>query len=371
METAMETEIRPQCPRCQAAVVPTTGYCRACGHALPGTQPEISTTDPKARAALLPTRPSVAALISLAAVVFAILVLTAPILVVRWAFFGPDDTVRGFFTALAERDADAAWERVHVTSVDRVSQPALAGGSLRHDDYTPPSDFELRQVRADGDRATAQVHYKIAGVPYDDTLTLTRLGGPEHTLRRWHLDDGVRQLPVAVDGGSTVTVVGVPVSLERTTILAAFPGAYTLRLPDDPLVEAEPVTVHAGDLDGGVLVPRLRDSAQQQIQEQVNTYLDGCARQREPVPDGCPFQYVSYYGDVVSISWKITRPPTLTYTLVAERQVEVATEQSGLAVATGRTTSAFSPTFNETVDFSVRGVATASGGGGVTFTAAS
>ncbi|MEJ3746691.1 zinc ribbon domain-containing protein [Actinomycetes bacterium KLBMP 9797] len=375
----MQTETLVGCPRCRAAVSPTAGYCRTCGHALPGTQPEITTTDPKARAALLPTRPSPTALISLLAVVFGILALTTPILVVRWAFFGPDDTVRGYFAALAERDADAAWERVHAMSVDRASQPALAGGALRHADYTPPSGFELREVRTDGDRATAQVHYEIAGTPYDEILTLRRLGGPDHTLRRWHIDNGVRELPVAVDGGpgmravdggSAVTVVGVPVLLGRETVLAAFPGAYTVRLPDDPLVEAEPVTVNTGGQEGGLLTPRLRDSARQQIEQQVKTYLERCAQQREVAPDGCPFRYSSYYGDVVSISWKITRLPTLSYAVLPGQQVEVETSQPGVATATGRTTSTFSPTFSEAVDLSVRGVA-AVGGSGVTFMATS
>ncbi|MFD0744140.1 hypothetical protein ACFQ1L_21695 [Phytohabitans flavus] len=110
-------DIQTPCARCRVEISGMAPYCRNCGYAQPAHEAEAAAAraaaEPSARAALLPTRPSPAALISLLVVVASILAATTPILVVRSVFFGPADSVHDYFEALADRDAGAAWRYVY------------------------------------------------------------------------------------------------------------------------------------------------------------------------------------------------------------------------------------------------------------------
>jgi hypothetical protein len=361
----MLIDIRTSCPRCRASVSAEAEYCRICGHGLPGHQPEVTVTEPKAVAALLPTRPRTKTLTSLIAVGAFILAVSLPVLAVRWAFYGPDDSVRNYFAALADRDANAAWDYV----ADESARPSTTDAAvLRHTDYTPPTKFRLGAVTIDGKNAQAQVHYEVGGTAHDETLTLNRLGGPDHPYQRWHIANALQPLPGVASVLPLVELAGFPVLIaDQTGGLQAFPGSYVMRLPDSPLIEADPVTVRTGEGSSSAnLAPRLRSTAWQKIEEQIKTYLDGCVRRAEAAPSGCPFSYDSYYS-LTSIAWRITQYPTYRYEVNPDESVSIVTTQPGVVEATGRTTSTYQPTVTARESLYIQGVAR-SDGTNVTFT---
>jgi hypothetical protein len=358
----MRIDIHTPCVRCGATVAESAAYCPTCGFAQPVGQ-ALEPTDPPTGPSLLPTHPSPVALISLLATVLAVLVITLPVLTLRWAFFGPDDSVRNYYAALADRDADAAWQYVLADNVTRSAYPTLGRRALRDPGYTPPSKVRISAVRTDGAKATAQVSYELAGSAYAETVDLKRLGGPDHSLRRWYLENALRGLPVSAGEGVVVSVAGNAIAVSgRGNDVPVFPGRYVVGLPDNPMLEADPVTVTAGASESVALSPRLRSTIVQQIDQQVRQYLDGCAAKTELAPAGCPFGATSYY-DVTSVSWRITRYPTLTYRLGEDfGVVVVGTASNGSAQVNARTTSTYSPTLSDEQPFSVSGNATVSGG---------
>ncbi|BCB91508.1 hypothetical protein [Phytohabitans suffuscus] len=358
----MLVDVHIPCPRCRAEISAAAPYCRTCGHAQPGHEAEVAAAraaaEPSARGALLPTRPAPAALISLVAVALAIVVLTAPVLVVRSVFFGPGDTVHDYFGALADRDADAAWRYVYAEDLERAAHPALA--SLASPDYTPPDGFRLERLDTDGDRATAQVAYQVSGVAYQGDLALRRLGGPGHTFQRWDITNALHELPVAAAGLTTVTVAGAPVYASEGGRILVFPGAYTVRAPQTPLTEVEPVTVRTGTGDAASLVPRLRVQAQQAAETQIRGYLDGCASQKVAAPPDCPFRYQGFY-ETTSVQWRVVQYPRMGYQLTEEGLAYARAETFGVVECTARTTSAFEPTDVERYEFDVRGQISSNG----------
>jgi hypothetical protein len=351
----MRIDIRTQCPRCRGVLLAGATYCRACGHVQPDVRLDSADAEPTAREALLPVMPSRPVLTALIGIVAVVLGVSAPVLGIRWAFFGPDDTVRGYFGALADRDADGAWDYVLAQDAERpltTAPPVLRGAG-----YTPPSKVDLRDVSTDGDRAQAQVRYEIAGAPVEETLSLRRLGGPDHPFQRWHIENGLHSLRVATAGVAAVLVGDHPVALAgQGGDLPVFPGQYTMRLPEDPLTESDAVTARSAAGVPVGLAPRLRATAVERIDREVKAYLDGCAARAEEAPSGCPFAYGGFY-ELTSITWRITRYPTLTYELNERGGVNVDTDTAGVIEATGRTTSPSQPTTVERRALSVRGVA--------------
>ncbi|GAA4167520.1 hypothetical protein GCM10022251_56850 [Phytohabitans flavus] len=339
----MLVDIQTPCARCRVEISGMAPYCRNCGYAQPAHEAEAAAAraaaEPSARAALLPTRPSPAALISLLVVVASILAATTPILVVRSVFFGPADSVHDYFEALADRDAGAAWRYVYAEGSGQAGPLA----SLSGPDYTPPDQFRLLSVDTDGDRATAQVSYQISGTEYREEFRLRRLGGPEHTFQRWDIENALRALPVSAVGLSSVTVAGTPVYPGQSGQIMVFPGRYTVRAPETPLADAEPVTVSTGGQQGATLTPRLRATAQEAVEKQLKEYLDGCARQEVAEPEGCPFQYSGFY-EITSIKWRIVEYPRMQYQLTPEGLAFAQTAANGTVEGTARTMSTFEPT---------------------------
>ncbi|MFD0744141.1 hypothetical protein ACFQ1L_21700 [Phytohabitans flavus] len=195
----------------------------------------------------------------------------------------------------------------------------------------------------DGDRATAQVSYQISGTEYREEFRLRRLGGPEHTFQRWDIENALRALPVSAVGLSSVTVAGTPVYPGQSGQIMVFPGRYTVRAPETPLADAEPVTVSTGGQQGATLTPRLRATAQEAVEKQLKEYLDGCARQEVAEPEGCPFQYSGFY-EITSIKWRIAEYPRMQYQLTPEGLAFAQTAANGTVEGTARTMSTFEPT---------------------------
>src|SRR5690348_8595295 len=166
----MRIDVATSCTSCGESITDGAPYCASCGHGqpnrAPGTPDPVELVDPRAMPPLLPPQPSVTTLFLGVGLVVLVLIATVPVLVIRAVFFGPDDAVRGYFSALAARNADAAWAQLDPEGTARAGNPLLSGGALAGPGYQPPTNVTLTAVHTDGADAVASVTYTISGRTY-------------------------------------------------------------------------------------------------------------------------------------------------------------------------------------------------------------
>jgi len=358
-----QPDVRPLCASCGADLVADDRYCRHCGFARSGPRhaaaeapaTEDERVDPSV--ALLPTRPSKTSVIVAVAILGAVLATTIPILIVRSVFYGPDDTVHGYFDALADRDADAAWSMLAAGERgSREGSPLLGGDTLDNPGYQPPTNLKVDRLETTGGDAVADVTYDVAGQPQRMSLRMERGSG---MLRRWLIKNGLLPIDVRTDSGAGVLVAGVSLPPNRSGSVTAFPGAYAVTLAEHPVLEAQPTTAVAG-LATAVVPTSIRTDVRQQIEQQVRTYLDECAKSDRLEPEGCPFSAFSY-DNVKDITWRITTYPQLEYQFDPGGRLFVG-GRGGEAQVTAKAASEFSSDLARTVTFGVSGTVEVNGG---------
>lgn len=284
--------------------------------------------------------------------------------VAQWAFFRPQAAVGGYFSALADRDSDAALG--FLSDQSSVTDRKLLAQLLRGKGYQPPTDVEISALERDGDSATATVAYRLAGERHTATLTLRRDDDATAGLfHGWQLSGGLIPLDAPVAGpGVRLNGVELPAATEGPA-LVLLPGRYTAIGPSGALSETptETVTVGPGQSAATLqLVPVLKPAAIEAVEARVRTWLDECAKQTVAAPPGCPFRY--YGGSAQKVTWKILEYPKLAVELTGPASAEVATpyETQGKVQVSGTTTYfGTSSPFTEEDAFTVAGVATADG----------
>jgi Zn-dependent protease with chaperone function len=276
-------------------------------------------------------------------VVTACLVL-ATLAVVQWRYFQPGNAVSAYFDALYRHDGVGAGQLAVADTGGFLRNPAapVPPDVIRSADYQPPSDFQIGAVTTKGDDAVVDVTYRLGGAPQSDRIALRKDSHPTHgVFHGWHIV-GVGTLAVAAPGTSALRVDGVDVATSDGALMAAAPpGVYQIALPDNPLAEAQPVTVTVGLTDSArttpaTLTPTIKAAARTEIDKLVRADLDGCAKQKVAAPAGCPFRLTDtdVSGDVL---WTITAYPTLNVELTGLTEARVTTRQVGQLVVSSRT----------------------------------
>lgn len=350
-----------RCATCGAPRPTRESYCRACGYRQPdaasGT-PDGTPTHATDQSVLLPTRaPATRGIVVTAVVLGVVFAMGMSTLLVRFAFFGPEDIVHSYFDALADRDADAAWSMLD----HRGSRGALlAQRALESDGYHPPAEVEVDGVSRDGDRAVVTVAFEVDGVAQRLGITLAEGSG---LLRRWQIDNGLFSVELAdraTFGG--LSLAGVEVG--ESGRIVAFPGGYEVTAADHPLFTLDSSTAIAGGEPVAVSLS-VHAGGERAIEEQVRSYLDGCVSQSTLVPDGCPFEsstaFYDYDSDYRDITWTMIEYPELSYVMQADDTVYVE-GAGGLARVTATADSSFVDDLDEDVEVVVYGYAWVDGG---------
>ncbi|MGC5308855.1 M48 family metalloprotease [Micromonospora zamorensis] len=284
--------------------------------------------------------------------------------VVQWAFFRPQSAVEGYFSALADRDSDAALGLL--TDQSGVTDRKLLAQLLRGEGYQPPTDVEIRSLDRDGDSATAIVAYRLAGAAQTSEVTLRR--DDEATagfFHGWRVDGGLAALNAPIAGpGVRLNGVELPGDPEGPALML-LPGTYAATGPSSGLSEtpAETVVVGPGQSTATLqLAPVLKPAAVEAVEARVRAWLDECAKQTVAAPPGCPFRYSG--GSAQKVTWKILEYPKLAVELTGPASAQVATpyETQGKVQVSGTNTYfGTSSPFTEEDAFTVAGVATADG----------
>ncbi|WP_433125875.1 M48 family metalloprotease [Micromonospora sp. CA-240977] len=287
--------------------------------------------------------------------------------VVQWAFFRPQATVDGYFSALADRDSDAALG--FLSDQSGVTDRKLLAQLLRGEGYQPPTDVDITKLERDDDSATATVAYRLGGARQTATVSLRR--DEEATaglFHGWQLSDGLTPLSIAIGGpGVRLNGVELPGGTDGPPLVLLLPGGYTATGPASALSETPAETLAVGPGQGTAtlqLAPVLTPVAVEAVDARVRAWLDECAKQTVAAPPGCPFRY--YGGSAQKVTWKILEYPKLAVELTGPDSAEVSTpyESQGKVQVSGTNTyfGGTSP-FTDDDTFTVTGVATAEGEG--------
>jgi hypothetical protein len=292
-----------------------------------------------------------------------VLVMVGAVLVIRSTVSSPASAVRGFFDALADRDADAA---LGALTPEPPEGELFSDAVLRSEAYSPPREVDVAEVTVDGREAAAEVTYTIDDREQSVLLRLRREEGLlDSVFHRWQVVDGVGQLRLG-DVPEEITVNGqrIPAyDAEGPRILPALPGGYQVGVPEgDPLWEPRSVPAQVAPQDAtDVSVPlAARPEVRESVEQQVRDLLEVCAASTELIPPGCPFGYARTLAE--DVAWRIAEYPRLSLTAGREADravVLVGTSREGEAVITG--TQRFVGEFEESVPFPVSGVATVQG----------
>ncbi|MET7376928.1 M48 family metalloprotease [Micromonospora arida] len=284
--------------------------------------------------------------------------------VVQWAFFRPQAAVDGYFSALADRDSEAAL--AHLTDQGNGTDRDLLAKLLRGKGYQPPTDVEISSLERDGDTATATVAYRLGDARQSSTLTLRREDETTAGLfHGWRLSGGPTPLNTSIaDPGVRLNGVELPVATEGAP-LVLLPGGYTATGPSSALSETPGATVLVGPGETAAtlqLAPVLKPAAIEAVEARVRAWLDECAKQTVAAPPGCPFRY--YGGTTQKVTWKILEYPKVAVELTGPASARVSTplETQGRVQVSGTTTyfGSSSP-FTDDDALTVTGVATADG----------
>ena len=352
------------CPVCGHAAPLSARFCTQCGQAL--REPTATVPEPVTEAEFVKVRnPGTKVYAGIGGTVVLLLALISLHSFVAATFFTPQRAVTGYFDALAARDARAALSYLEPIQVDGV---LLTDEVLKHEGYRPPENITVGDVPAEGDRRLVPVGFELDGKSYRlqvfarraDTRTLG-------VFRGWMVEGGLLTLGIAAPAGARPAVNGVAVPDSTVGPLAAFPGQYRVGIADNPLLQARETVATVTGRGGEVrLSPTLKDSVRTEIEAQVRSYVDGCARSAELKPQGCPFA-VTAPSLVSGVRWTIATYPTLALSINAQTgAVSVSTGREGRADATG--TLSDGTAFSRSDPFRVSGTA-ALADGKVKFTA--
>ncbi len=206
--------------------------------------------------------------------------------------------VRSYLDALARNDGRAALDMPGVTVPESGSRALLNGVAVAQ-----LEDVRVREGAAAPDGSSAvRVDYTAEGVSGTTTFPVRPTGARFLLFRTWEFAvSPVSELDVTVAHATTFTANGVsvdaalePRDLEGTggaAYLVFAPGVYSVAHESRYLqAGTEPVLVDTPGATVPVTVaPQPNQVFLDQVQKEVDAYLEGCADQRVLLPAGCPF----------------------------------------------------------------------------------
>jgi len=292
--------------------------------------------------------------------------------VIYWQSTGAEHAVATYFEALAKHDAETAWAMADIApGGDAKDMTAtIPPAAVRAADYQPPSLVEIVGSFRERRRTFVDVRFRLGDLVKSTRLELKSDSG------KWRILGGVGVLAVTVPGAQSAWVNGVDVPTDKQgyKVAKALPGLYRVDVPNNPLTEADPVTVtvllnERGYANTKRLELRVKPGAIDHINQLVRQFLDRCAEQKVSSPVGCPFKIGSIgnlavpYGTVIGDArWSIAEYPQVDVKISNPTQVQVFLRGNGRAIVTmQRSFQGQTNTFTETVRFGGLGWVTASG----------
>jgi hypothetical protein len=228
--------------------------------------------------------------------------------------------VRSYLDALARHDGRAALELPGVTVPDAGSRALLNGVAVG----------ELDSLRMLGDEPGAdgtreiEFGYSADGVTGTTTFEVRPTGARFLLFRTWEFAvSPVATLDVTVSHATTFTANGLAVDPAKeprdldaaggTPYLVFAPAVYAVG-HESRYLAADPETVLVdtpGATVPAAVAPRPNAAFVEQVQKELDAFLEDCADQRVLQPAGCPFGQTIRDRIEGEPRWSIASPPTV------------------------------------------------------------
>ncbi|MGB0101047.1 MAG: hypothetical protein WBP61_12285 [Nocardioides sp.] len=234
--------------------------------------------------------------------------------IVNNQFYGPEDQAAAYLDALVDGDLDEANDLAPVDD-DRADDSLLSSGIYSAAE-SRVTGYEIGDVTDQGDSVTMEVSLEGLDGSADAELVMEKDGHSSVLFDKWKVADGGLASVVTLampDGASDLSVNDEAVDpvdgdvwlLPGSYVFDAFAGNEWLESTGEPVVVAVDEDYQYAD------VPRATASAafQEEVQSQIDTYLEACMASTDLEPENCPNAAYAY-GDVRGVTWTLDEAPT-------------------------------------------------------------
>jgi len=292
----------------------------------------------------------------------------ATVLVLNATLYSAGGFVRGYLDAIARQDATGALELAGpINGVDASRQLLTADAMGELTDIRQVSDT----AGADGVHSVV-VAWSAAGVEGTSTFEVRRQGTLLGMFPTWAFAEspfGIAQVTVA--NGTAFTANGVDLMAPAQDVpipyLVFTPGNYELS-HDSKYLSAPRQSVTVSTPGAGVIAPvevGPTPALINQVQREIDDYLDECATQEVLLPAGCPFGLEMGNRIVSTPQWEISAYPVVALQPGPQPASWLVLPSTGTARVTVDVRSIFDGTvsgLDELVDFTNTYVVTFLGG---------
>lgn len=236
----------------------------------------------------------------------------------------PKDVAEQYLDHLVDGDASAANAMLAPASEESAD---LSDRSMLTDDVLRAATERISRVSISVPAGFEQspgfaafdVAYSLAGAQHESRIELVREEGGWLQPGQWKIRTPFTGSRVIVAGTADFTLAGkdLPeVAADESVSLELYPAVYPIAAVDDHLFRTETDTVVvATDGDAGQAVKILpNDRFLEELQAQVDAFLDECAADTSWRPEGCPLSG-PVEAQSVPVTWKIEKRPTVAVEL--------------------------------------------------------
>ncbi|MCU1440569.1 MAG: hypothetical protein JWP85_1566 [Rhodoglobus sp.] len=250
-------------------------------------------------------------------VVFAIVIaaFAGTVLILNATLYSASGFVRGYLDSLARHDADGALELAGTAVVGDASDELLKSSAMS--DLT---DIRLVSETTGLDGVQSVVfEYSADGVQGQSTFDVRQSGALFGLFPTWSFTAsplGVIQLTVRNDSDFTANGIDLtaPQPNQPSPYLVFTPGTYEIS-HSSMFLTGPPIKVATTE-PGGVVEAALEIEANEafveQVQKEIDDYLDECATQTVLLPTGCPFGQSIGNRIVNTPQWSIAEYPAVS-----------------------------------------------------------
>ncbi|MET0933023.1 MAG: hypothetical protein ABWX56_04880 [Mycetocola sp.] len=232
--------------------------------------------------------------------------------------YGPEAKVKAYLSAISQGKASEASKLVDPGVTKNAA--ALLTNDILKESKALMKNPKVTDVTTRGDSAMVEVSYSIDGTVYDGIIELSKDGKQAVLFDNWTIDKPLlASVYVYSNQESAVSVNGVDVDFGKEYELLAYPAAYEIGAPEGKFFEAEAQTFVAAtgtkatyesvDVE---LTPT--QELTDEIQAQVNKYMDTCATETGANPENCNLRtsyYMEFSGEP-SFAYQVVKYPTVT-----------------------------------------------------------
>ncbi|MBG6224353.1 hypothetical protein IWX63_000912 [Arthrobacter sp. CAN_A2] len=234
--------------------------------------------------------------------------------------YSPEHQVDLYLQALRDGDGGEALGLLNA-SVPEGSNPALLDGDALRRSSADVEDLEVGEARESGaDRVDVPVTYTLDGTETTTVFPLRRIGTEWGFFNVWRFEQSVLPIvQVTARNSVEAAVNGVDVGLpDGTAGLASFyPAAITAQYDGQFFAAPEQravVTSRETPPPPLALATEATPELTQAVDDELRSFLDGCAEQTVFQPTNCPFNYVTNERLAGDITWSIEEYPAVSVT---------------------------------------------------------